>query len=328
LRNFPKMANLRVCLLLSIIIIGITAGLAKRPKNKGTSNHLAKKPFPRLGSHARNPNRPVALPKSKQLPKTTVSKHGKRLNLTSSKGRKQFPDNGPYSYDYLLGEDSFFDTNVDVVFVDYDIDEDVIQEWKDDGKIVICYVNVGAWEDWRTDADDFPESVLGNDYDGWEGERWLDITQHDILLPIMHQRFEQAAQKGCEGIDPDNMNGYSVDTGFDLSYDDQLEYNMETSWAIQGLGMLAGMKNDNEQAADLVWDMDFAVLEQCAAYDECHYFDTFIEEGKPVFAIEYTDAYDENDFLVEVCPLQDRTGMSFILKDYDLHGDFIVTCRL
>ncbi len=68
------------------------------------------------------------------------------------------------------------------------------------------------------------------------------------------------------------------------------------------------------------------VFQQCAAYDECGPFNSFIENDKPVFAVEYTDAYDEDSFWDEVCPLMDDNGMSYILKDYDLHGDFVVSC--
>ena len=41
-------------------------------------------------------------------------------------------------------------------------------------KIVICYTDGGAWEDYRSDAKLFPPSVLGSST-GWSGERWLDI---------------------------------------------------------------------------------------------------------------------------------------------------------
>ena len=30
-----------------------------------------------------------------------------------------------------------------------------------DGRKVICYINVGAWEDFRPDKDDFPRALLG-----------------------------------------------------------------------------------------------------------------------------------------------------------------------
>lgn len=45
------------------------------------------------------------------------------------------------------------------------------------GKKAICYINAGVWEDWRPDADQYSEDLLGNTYEGWHGERWLDIRQ-------------------------------------------------------------------------------------------------------------------------------------------------------
>ena len=43
------------------------------------------------------------------------------------------------------------------------------------GNRVICYLDVGSWEDWRDDAADFPKSILGVRYEGFPDERWLDI---------------------------------------------------------------------------------------------------------------------------------------------------------
>ncbi|CAN0308119.1 unnamed protein product [Hapterophycus canaliculatus] len=32
-------------------------------------------------------------------------------------------------------------------------------------------------EDWRDDAEDFPDSTIGLRMDGWDGERWLDVNR-------------------------------------------------------------------------------------------------------------------------------------------------------
>jgi hypothetical protein len=120
----------------------------------------------------------------------------------------------------------------------------------------------GAWENWRSDASAFPEYLLGSDYEGWEGERWLDIREVDKLMEIMIPRFEMAVGKGCQGIDPDNMNGFEQeDSGFLLTSEDQLRYNRAVSNAIRATGMLAGLKNDGDQALELVDAFDFVVTE-------------------------------------------------------------------
>lgn len=57
------------------------------------------------------------------------------------------------------------------------------------------------------------------------------------------------------------MNGYTVSTGFQINYEQQLNYNKLLANEAHALGMMAGLKNDNEQAKDLVSVLDFAVLE-------------------------------------------------------------------
>jgi hypothetical protein len=248
------------------------------------------------------------------------------LTVLASGSAKVYLGAGPHHFDYLLGEDSDFGTYVDVVFLDYDLDKETIQDIKAEGKTVICYVNVGAWEEWRSDAWDFPEYVLGNDYEGWPGERWFDVRKTSVLIPLMIRRFQTALSKGCDGIDPDNMNGFEVDTGFNINYNDQLVYNRAIGEAIRNLDMLAGLKNDGYQAADLVDSFDFVVSESCAPYDECDAYSVFIDQDKPVFVIEYTDLWDTQDFFDYACPIGERLGFAFILKHYELHNDFLEAC--
>lgn len=119
----------------------------------------------------------------------------------------------------------------------------------------------GAWENWRDDAGDFPESVLGNDYEGWPGERWLDVRDLKTVLPIMQRRLRDAVARGCQGIDPDNMNGFSVNTGFPITFNDQLVYNRMIVREARRLGMLAGLKNTPEQGEALEPFIDFVVVE-------------------------------------------------------------------
>ena len=49
----------------------------------------------------------------------------------------------------------------------FDTDIEVIEQLHQNGKYVIRYINAGAVEDWRLDADLFPSNVIGNPYQGW-----------------------------------------------------------------------------------------------------------------------------------------------------------------
>lgn len=75
------------------------------------------------------------------------------------------------------------------------------------GKHVICYFSAGSWEDWRDDKDEFPAKDLGKTMDGWPDEKWVNIRSTAVRA-IMAKRIKVAADKGCDAIDPDNMDGY------------------------------------------------------------------------------------------------------------------------
>jgi len=94
-----------------------------------------------------------------------------------------------------------------------------------DGKRIICYFSAGSFENWRVDSYKFPYDTLGEELDGWDGERWLDIRDRRVR-EIMRSRLDLAKSKGCDAVEPDNMDGYTNSTGFNLTYRDQLKYNI------------------------------------------------------------------------------------------------------
>ncbi|HEX2621846.1 MAG TPA: endo alpha-1,4 polygalactosaminidase [Phototrophicaceae bacterium] len=201
----------------------------------------------------------------------------------------------------------------------YDIDlfetpVETITELHGDGRIVICYMSAGSYEDWRPDAGDFPSEVLGNLLDGWPSERWLDIRRIDLLSPIMTARMDLAVEKGCDGIEPDNIDGYNNDSGFPLTYNDQITYNVWLAAEAHNRDLSIGLKNDLDQIPDLVSNFDWALNEQCFQYQECDTLLPFIDAGKAVFGVEY-----EGDPAV-YCPQAVEMGFSWLTKTLDL-GD-------
>lgn len=177
---------------------------------------------------------------------------------------------------------------VDIYNLDlFDTSPETIADLHARGVRVMCYFSAGSYEDWRPDAVNFPASVLGNDLEGWPGEKWLDIRNLQILAPIMLARLSLAVQKGCDGADPDNVDGYANDSGFPLTPEDQLAYNIFLANAAHQNGLGIGLKNDLEQIPALVTFFDWALNEECFFYKECHLLEPFIQAGKPVFVIEY-----------------------------------------
>lgn len=182
------------------------------------------------------------------------------------------------------------DVQADIFNLDlFETTSEDIQYLHSKGIKVICYLNAGAWENWRPDSDLFPKNILGNKYRGWPGERWLDIRQIDQLNLIITARLDLCAEKGFDGVDPDNLDGYTNRTGFSLTAEDQLKFNRWLAAEAHGRHLAVGLKNDPDQAMDLVHDFDWITTESCFFEGWCEKVDPFIQSGKPIFAIEYTD---------------------------------------
>jgi hypothetical protein len=214
------------------------------------------------------------------------------------------------------------DQSVDAQVYDIDgmeNDASVVAELHAAGRKVICYIDVGGWEDYRSDAGDFPESVKGKPIDGWPSERWLDIRQIDVLRPLIAARFDVCAERGYDGVEPDLMDAASADTGFPLTPADQLRFNLMIADLAHERGMAVGLKNDLTQIPELVSHFEFSVNEQCAEYSECEMLVPFIAAGKPVFHAEY--AVPTTVF----CEETTRLGFSSIRKKLEL-GAWLETC--
>jgi hypothetical protein len=100
----------------------------------------------------------------------------------------------------------------------FDTTADDIKKMKANKK-VICYFSAGSREDWRPDAGDFDPADYRNPVEGgpdgnWEGENWVDVTSTNVTN-IMKKRIELAKSKGCDAVDPDNVDGFVSPLGDD-----------------------------------------------------------------------------------------------------------------
>lgn len=217
------------------------------------------------------------------------------------------------------------DTSVDAEVYDIDIfdnDAAVVEELHAMGRKVIGYVNVGSWEDWRPDKDQFPQKVLGNDYEGWPGEKWLDIRRVDLLAPIMRARLDICQAKGFDAVEPDNMEIHGNDSGFSITYQDQRNYALWLADEAHQRGLAIGIKNAADQVEDLIDHFDFAIIEDYFFYDWYEKMLPFIRAGKPVFAAEYDDT--GVDFPA-ACENAKKLGFSIIQK-HRILTSYRVTC--
>lgn len=181
----------------------------------------------------------------------------------------------------------------------------------------ICYVSVGTVEKSSHDKNAFPAQVVGKAYQDWPKERFLDVRQHDILMPLMRARFERCKALGFDAIEPDNMDVHDNESGFDITAKDTLDYVRALAEAAHQLEMSIGQKNVADLTSELVGHLDFVITESCYQDDWCQDVAAYPQAGKPVFDAEYSDR--PIDF-GDACETAKNLDISMILKDRDLHS--------
>lgn len=214
----------------------------------------------------------------------------------------------------------------------YDIDlfdspTELIQRLQASGKKVICYFSAGSYEEWRPDANAFTAKDLGKTLSGWADEKWLNIRSKSVRN-IMLARLDLAVEKGCDGVEPDNVDGHRQFTSFSLRPYDQLDFNRFLAKEAHKRGLAIGLKNNLGQARSLVKDFDFAVNEQCFEYSECRSLDVFIENGKPVLNAEYRKIYvDDPDERAAICKASIDQKLSTLILPSGLNDEFRLSCQ-
>lgn len=187
-------------------------------------------------------------------------------------------------------------TSYDVKIYDidlFDTPDAVLAKLHADGRRIVCYFSAGSAEKYRPDYDQFKKSDLGKPLDGYPDERWIDVRSANVRR-IMAARLDLAQTRGCDGVEPDNVDGYANRNGLGLTPEDQLDYNRFIAGESRKRGLAVGLKNDLGQVKALEPDYDFAVNEQCHQYRECDKLQPFTAARKPVFNAEYKAKYRDN----------------------------------
>jgi hypothetical protein len=216
---------------------------------------------------------------------------------------------------------------VDLYDIDlFDTPATLIASLQATGKRVICYFSAGSFEDFRPDVTSFPPQDLGNPLGDFPDERWLDIRSPTVLT-IMEARLDMAVAKGCDGVEPDNVDGFTNNSGFSLTSADQLTFNRSIANEAHERGLSVGLKNDLDQISDLIDFFDFQVNEQCHEFDECAALDAFISAGKPVFNVEYEPVLVSDAVArTQLCDAARARNFRTLILPFDLDDSFRFTC--
>ena len=225
------------------------------------------------------------------------------------------------SWQLQLQGDINTDIEADVYFIDAEVPQATINALKSQGKRVMCYISAGSIEDWRSDANLFPRSVIGNDYNGWPGEKWLNIRDIDALAPVMRARLDLCQRKGFDGIDADNVNGHVNNTGFSLTREDVIRFIRWLADESHARGMAFSLKNASDVLATVAGQIDMIQMESCQHWGFCDDAVELVSSyNKPVFMVEYSEINRNFDV---ACNTAQQLGYAAIYRNLQLTGDGI-----
>jgi hypothetical protein len=226
-------------------------------------------------------------------------------------------------FDYQLGAAYELEGGLDVVVRDATADPAA-------GAYNICYVNgfqtqpgqADLWLDGNEDLllhDAAGELVVDPD---WPDEYVLDPSmpaQRDRILGVLGPVITGCADAGFDAVEIDNLDTWTrfTDPGTGvIEQQDALALAGSYIDLAHEAGLAVGQKNAAEATTEgRELGFDFAVTEECAAYDECGSYTRIY--GEQVLQIEYTDNLPD-DFDT-VCADPDRAPLT-ILRDRDLVG--------
>ncbi|MCR5355995.1 MAG: endo alpha-1,4 polygalactosaminidase [Lachnospiraceae bacterium] len=205
-------------------------------------------------------------------------------------------------YDYLVIDASYYD-------------ESEIKKVSGPQRHIYSYINIGSLENFRDYYDDFRSITLG-DYENWEEEKWIDVSDKRWQDFILNELAPEFLSKGISGFFVDNVDVY---------------YMYPTDEIFDGLtAILKGLKemdcdvivNGGDTYLDIFTerggdpeDIITGINQECvftgidwenerlieSKREDRGYFSEYIEKyaqrGMQIFMIEYVPDGDENNTL-------------------------------
>lgn len=187
------------------------------------------------------------------------------------------------------------------------------------GRHYICYLSAGSVEAFRNDANEFPARAVGSPLSSFPNERWLDIRDVEVQR-LMERRVERLAASGCDAIVPASLNGYALDSGFDLTLSDTVVYATWLAERVHDSGMSIGLTAPAELLEQVVPAFDFGLAISCVTGSGCSEYEPLLRAQKPVLHVEPGDA----ETAPELCKSAQALGFELLISDAGFRGDCLM----
>ncbi|MCR5786018.1 MAG: endo alpha-1,4 polygalactosaminidase [Eubacterium sp.] len=235
---------------------------------------------------------------------------GRIKNMFSAVTEKGFK----YDYGVFIGltdedEYSFDDYKTVVIDAQYFTAEE-IAKIKEEGHIVYSYFNIGSLEDFRDYYDEYSGACL-DEYEGWEGEYWVDITNTGWQFFLTDKLAIELKNKGIDGYFVDNTDVYyfyKYEAVYNALVDIMEKLNAQSSVIINGGDVFVreylDRGNDISGIADGInQECVFTTMDKEEnSEDDRSYYTQYLEElSCDVYLLEYTADDELGSEIISYC---------------------------
>ncbi len=188
-----------------------------------------------------------------------------------------------------------------------------------DDRSVICWFSAGI-STWADPDRELVGPALGTII-GQGPEHWLD-TEATVVREAMLARLDSAVALGCDAIEPGDLDGWQIDSGWPLTRETTIGY---LDWLVDNAharGLAIALQDGTEIADDVVDRVDFAMDYGCLAAGTCDRLAGFTARGKTVLHAELIDPELVTDielYAPDVCAQSDALALVTIFKKPDLN---------
>ena len=228
-------------------------------------------------------------------------------------------------------------------YISLELDEytdQVIQNLNNSGKKLFAYLNVGSLEEYRDYYDQFENITIG-EYENWEDEKWLDITNSTWQNYVINTLAKGFKNRGAFGVYMDNVDVYSIAKEEHLN---SSAYAVALKNIIKGVSdlglkvMLNGgaeflddMNNQNDNIFNSIWgyhqeevfslieDYDNNIFGVQDSEDSSYYKEILTlmkNKNKNLFILEYTTNQTLKEQIKQYCEINNIHF--YISSDIDL----------
>ena len=228
---------------------------------------------------------------------------------------------------YIQLKDDIKNTKASIYIIDgFNYSKDDISKLKKAKKLVMCYFSGGILHSDDKDVDSYDEDVKGKTVSLYDDSRYLDIRANQVLNN-MKKRVDFAKSKGCDGVVFADMQNYEEDTGFNISSQNQIDYNSELAKYLEDESMYRGIRGDENQSKDMWFRYGFIVVDNAYERNITDKLDYYYNNKKAIFNIETDIKYltDKEEFK-KLCDFSRKNHIKSVVLSKSLDGSIIKSC--